>query len=59
MKSMNRPAKSRREPDAEPRRGDVREPDPAAEPTRKQIYLRTLYPLNPGIPHYLDNPTGW
>jgi hypothetical protein len=29
---------------------------PAAE--RKGIYLRTVYPLNPGIPHYLDFPRG-
>jgi hypothetical protein len=25
----------------------------------KQIYLRTVYPLNPGIPHYVDVPGGW
>lgn len=25
----------------------------------KQIYLRTVYPLNPGIPHSVDFPTGW
>ena len=22
------------------------------------VYLRTVYPLNPGIPHYLDFPAG-
>jgi hypothetical protein len=27
-------------------------------PERKGIYLRTVYPLNPGIPHYLDFPQG-
>lgn len=27
--------------------------------TRKQIYLRTVYPLNPGIPHYVDVPGSW
>ncbi|HUE96536.1 MAG TPA: hypothetical protein VMN39_07740 [Longimicrobiaceae bacterium] len=26
---------------------------------RKQIYLRTVYPLNPGIPHFIDVPGGW
>jgi hypothetical protein len=26
---------------------------------RKQIYLRTVYPANPGIPHYPDVPGGW
>lgn len=25
----------------------------------KQIYLRTVYPLNPGIPHSVDFPNGW
>ena len=25
----------------------------------KQIYLRTVYPLNPGIPHFVDVPGGW
>jgi hypothetical protein len=25
---------------------------------RKGVYLRTVYPLNPGIPHYLDFPQG-
>ena len=24
----------------------------------KWIYLRTVYPANPGIPHYLDFPQG-
>ena len=28
-------------------------------PPRKQIYLRTVYPLNPGIPHFIDVPGGW
>lgn len=28
-------------------------------PTRPQPYLRTVYPLNPGIPHFLDFPRGW
>ncbi len=23
---------------------------------RKLVFLRTVYPLNPGIPHYLDFP---
>jgi hypothetical protein len=27
--------------------------------TRKQVYLRSVYPLNPGIPHYVDVPGGW
>ena len=26
---------------------------------RKQVYLRTVYPLNPGIPHFVDVPGGW
>jgi hypothetical protein len=26
---------------------------------RKQIYLRSVYPLNPGIPHFVDVPGGW
>jgi hypothetical protein len=26
---------------------------------KKQIYLRTVYPLNPGIPHFVDVPGGW
>ena len=25
----------------------------------KQVYLRTVYPLNPGIPHFVDVPGGW
>ena len=25
---------------------------------RKWAYLRTVYPLNPGIPHYVDFPGG-
>ena len=37
----------------------VRE-DPAAEDVvEKQVYLRTVYPLNPGIPHFIDVPGGW
>lgn len=28
-------------------------------PPSKQIYLRTVYPLNPGIPHFVDVPGGW
>ena len=27
--------------------------------TGKQVYLRTVYPLNPGIPHFIDVPGGW
>jgi hypothetical protein len=27
--------------------------------SRKQIYLRTVYPLNPGIPHFVDVPGSW
>jgi hypothetical protein len=26
---------------------------------RKQIYLRSVYSLNPGIPHFVDVPGGW
>jgi hypothetical protein len=40
------------------RRDDEREP-PTEEGERKQIYLRTVYPLNPGIPHFVDFPGGW
>lgn len=29
------------------------------ETKRKQVYLRTVYPLNPGIPHFVDVPGGW
>jgi hypothetical protein len=32
---------------------------PAASAPRKQIYLRSVYPLNPGIPHFVDVPGGW
>jgi hypothetical protein len=32
---------------------------PEVEPAAKQIYLRTVYPLNPGIPHFVDVPGGW
>lgn len=36
------------------------EPDaPRPEPEKKQIYLRTVYPLNPGIPHFVDVPDSW
>jgi hypothetical protein len=35
-----------------------REPNPE-DPQAKQIYLRTVYPLNPGIPHFVDVPGGW
>lgn len=28
-------------------------------PPPKQIYLRTVYPLNPGIPHFVDMPGSW
>ena len=30
-----------------------------AQVPRKQIYLRTVYPLNPGIPHFIDVPGAW
>jgi hypothetical protein len=37
-----------------------REPGSESEdPSRKQIYLRTVYSLNPGIPHFVDVPGGW
>lgn len=38
---------------------DAAAPEGVEEPVRKQIYLRTVYPLNPGIPHYVDVPGGW
>lgn len=28
-------------------------------PARPRPYVRTVYPLNPGIPHYVDFPRGW
>ena len=28
------------------------------EAERKPVFLRTVYPLNPGSPHYLDFPQG-
>lgn len=31
----------------------------AEDAVEKQIYLRTVYPLNPGIPHFVDVPGGW
>ena len=34
-------------------------PDPKASGPPKQIYLRTVYPLNPGIPHFIDVPGAW
>jgi hypothetical protein len=34
-------------------------PPAAGPPPRKQIYLRSVYPLNPGIPHFVDVPGGW
>lgn len=34
-----------------------REEEPQS--TRPRPYLRTVYPLNPGIPHFLDFPRGW
>ena len=36
--------------------GEGEGPATARAPERKGIYLRTVYPLNPGIPHYLDFP---
>jgi hypothetical protein len=39
------------------RAGAPAESPPAERPAeRKGIYLRTVYPLNPGIPHCLDFP---
>jgi hypothetical protein len=35
------------------------EPDDPDLRPRKQVYLRTVYPLNPGIPHCVDVPRGW
>lgn len=35
---------------------EVQTETPAA---RKRVYLRTVYPLNPGIPHFVDVPGGW
>jgi hypothetical protein len=35
------------------------EPDDRAPGSRKQVYLRTVYALNPGIPHCVDVPGGW
>ena len=29
------------------------------KPPAKRVYLRTVYPLNPGIPHFVDVPGGW
>ena len=48
------------------RAGAVKEPGEmrAASPARgegaerKLVFLRTVYPLNPGIPHHLDFPRG-
>lgn len=40
-------------------RNDQKGSVPATEKGRKQIYLRTVYPLNPGIPHFVDVPGGW
>ena len=33
-----------------------RAPEERPATDRKGIYLRTVYPLNPGIPHCLDFP---
>ena len=37
-----------------PAEGKAAEATATAAPTG--IYLRTVYPLNPGIPHFLDFP---
>jgi hypothetical protein len=31
----------------------------SSESAEKQVYLRTIYPLNPGIPHFVDYPGRW
>lgn len=36
---------------------DAGEDKPRAPAPRP--YLRAVYPLNPGIPHFMDFPEGW
>lgn len=43
---------------AAPRQGGAHGEE-ATRPARPQPYLRTVYPLNPGIPHFIDFPGGW
>ena len=38
---------------------EIRKPGGSEAQEPKQIYLRTVYPLNPGIPHFVDVPGGW
>lgn len=47
------PRPSRSDEGGSPRGGGSAEPEP------KRIYVRSVYALNPGIPHYLDFPRGW
>jgi hypothetical protein len=41
---------------AGPEGGDHPRPEPPPARPTVQIFLRTVYPLNPGIPHYVDFP---
>jgi hypothetical protein len=52
--SKVRPSESGEHASAVEARGAVERP--ARE--QKRSYLRAVYPLNPGIPHYLDFPRG-
>ncbi|MEX2581942.1 MAG: hypothetical protein WD766_01635 [Gemmatimonadota bacterium] len=54
---MESAAEEVREEPAEVSRRDQESAEEA--PPRKQIYLRTVYPLNPGIPHFVDVPGSW
>jgi len=50
-----------KEEELRPRGAAANSPQPGATGAapRKQIYLRSVYPLNPGIPHFVDVPGGW
>lgn len=46
-------------PDDPPREERAGEAKGGKGGVRKQVYLRTVYPLNPGIPHFVDMPSAW
>lgn len=49
---------SRSAPERSPNRPSAAHPE-SASADRKQIYLRTIYPQNNGIPHTVDFPELW
>lgn len=49
----------RERPEGERSEDKNRDREAAIAAADKQVFLRSVYPMNSGIPHYVDVPGGW